>query len=305
MQYNIEQLDQLIDRISVEDNSRAAYDLYKKLKDFLEKNKKLKNEDDLKYRKLERLMQKCQFLALNHFEDWQEIYNLIENNFGLVFTLPEYNFWNKLKNNLIYITDIKERDKVKKELRKTLSRCKDKIIMGGKYNTEVLEKVSDWVKDFVVNFGPDDEIDKVKKAEYLNNSSNLKKLKDEDRSKVVALLNFYEVLGLSSDSPLGMEETAIFSMDNKPYLLSRRGLEDIEHIMHKIEKVKMSEKSSLDANNLNKDYQVGEDEDEFESPQEIEEKIKALQKVASNYDLNTLEFKALQEEIAHLKKKLS
>jgi hypothetical protein len=296
MQYDIKQLNKLIDSISLSGNSRVAFDLHKKIKDFLDKNKKLKSEDNLKYRKLERLKKKCQFLALNHFENWQETYTLIEESFSLVFTLPSYNFWNKLKNNLIYIGDIEERDKVKDNLRKALSHCSDKIVNSSDYKYDVIKKVSDWVKDFVVNFGPDKEIDKVKKAEYLNNSSNLKKINNQDKEKVVALLNFYEILGLSSASPLGMEETAVFSIDNKPYILSRRGLEDLSHLISKIEKVKMPQESSLSMFTDDDDYKV-------KSSEEKNKKIKDLQKLSLDYGLNSLEFKALQEEINNLRKK--
>lgn len=296
MEYNISQLNKLIDKISLEENSRVAYQLYKKIDSFLVENKDLKKEDNIKYRKLERLQKKCQFLALNHFDNWQEIYTLIEEDFALVFTLPEYNFWNKLKNNLIYISDIEERDKIKDRLRKALSRCNDRIINSSEYKGDVIEKVSDWIKDFVVNFGPDKEIDKVKKAEYLNNGTNLKKINRQDREKIIALLNFYEVLGLSSASPLGMEETAVFSIDGKSHILSRRGLEDLSYLISKIEKIKIPQESSLSNIDKDTDHQV-------KSSEGKKAKIKELQKLSLDYDLNSLEFKALQEEINNLREK--
>lgn len=296
MSNSVEKTEEILDVLSKTDDMDNAYRLYKKINKFLDENKDLKNNDDLKYRRLERCMLKAKFLSLNYFDDWTEVIDLIKNNFVLVFSLPEYNFWSKLKNNLLYLENIEERDEKKEKLKEALFKCSNKIVNSKEYNVEVIEKVSHWMKNFVSNFGPD-KIDKVKKTEYLNNNKEIKKLNSRDREKIFALLNFYEILLFSSFEQEGMEETVFVMQDGKKYMLDRRGLEDLSGIERKLGSSIASE------NDGEEEYEENEEDDVVLDSTNMSESIKELQKKALEYNINSLEFKVLQEEINNLRDK--
>ncbi|NCD00787.1 hypothetical protein EOL94_01735 [bacterium] len=314
MENSIEKTEEILKILSKRNDINNSYLLYKKIKSFLDKNKTLKTEDRIRYKRLERCMFKAQFLSLNYFDDWTEIADLIKNNFVLVFSLPEYDFWSKIKSNLLYLEEIKQRDEIKEKLKEALFKCSNKIVDSEKYNEEIIEKVYDWMKHFVANFGPG-KIDKVKKTEYLNNNKEIKKLKPMDRDKVFALLNFYERLLFSSFEPEGMEETVLYSDGEKEYILSRQGLEDLEVAERKLKSlINLEEESDLEVkqNDNGLDYFNKTEEDDndknfdlgsdFDSDSENYEggeidEIKELQKKAMEYNINSLEFKVLQEEI--------
>jgi hypothetical protein len=120
MDNSTEKTKKIIEVLSKTNDANNAYHLYKKIKKFLAENKDLKIRDGVKYRRLERYMFEAQFLSLNYFDDWTEVIDLIKNHFVLVFSLPEYNFWAKLKNNLLYLEDIEQRDEMKKKIKEAL-----------------------------------------------------------------------------------------------------------------------------------------------------------------------------------------
>jgi hypothetical protein len=304
-QKQLKQIDNLIEVLAESNDFKIAFDLYKKIKSFLDNNTDLKEKDNFSYKKFEQALLKSKFLCLNYFDDWQEINELLRNNLDLAFEMPGYDFWSKLKVNLQYISDWEERDEIKKKLVKSVRACNKSIIDDNKYQGQVITKISDWIKNFISNLNFDKRVDPVKKAEYINNNNELKKLKVEDKQKVVALLNLYESLSVSSQQKYGFEDTVFMVVDGKRIILTRNGIDDVDAEIKKIRNVKdYQEDKENEVNKKDEDIvelDESSDEEEDYTP-DSGEKLLILKSMLSEYEPDSLEAKALQEEINRLKK---
>lgn len=307
-QEQLKQIDSLIEVLAQSNDFKLAFDLYKKIKTFLDSNKSLKEKDNLSYRKFEQVLLKSKFLCLNYFDDWQEINELFKNNLDLAFEMPGYDFWSKLKVNLQYISDWKERDEVKEMLVKSVRACSKSIIEDNKYQDQVITKISDWTKNFISNLDFEKKVDPVKKAEYINNNSEIKKLKVDDKQRVLALLNLYEALSVSSQQKYGFEDTVFMVVDGKRIILTRSGVDDVDAAMKKIANIKGYQEDENNGSN-DKDAKVNEfnegdkgaSEDLADYRPDSREKLLILKSMLSEYNSDSLEAKALQEEINRLK----
>jgi hypothetical protein len=248
--------------------------------------------------------------------------------------MPGYDFWSRLKVNLQYVSDWEERDEIKEMLIKSVRACNKSIINDDKYQQEVITKVSDWAKNFISNLDFEKKVDPVRKAEYINNNTEIKKLDENDKQRVVALLNLYEALSFSSQQKYGFEDTVFMVVDGKRIILTRNGIDDVDAEMKKIRSIKKyqegeelekneeaekSDNDNYDAEETNKEGELSQEEEisrniaENERAEENEEeaveympdsgeKLLILKSMLSEYDSDSLEARALQEEINRLKK---
>jgi predicted house-cleaning noncanonical NTP pyrophosphatase (MazG superfamily) len=309
-QEQLKQIDNLIEVLAQSNDFKVAFGLYKKIKSFLDNNHDLKEKDNITYRKFKQALLKSKFLSLNYFDDWQEISELLKDNLDLAFEMPGYDFWSKLKVNLQYINDWEERDEIKKILVKSVRACNKSIIDDSKYQEQVLTKISDWIKSFISHLDFEEKVDPVKKAEYINNNREIKKLKIEDKQRAVALLNLYEALSVSSQQKYGFEDTVFMVVDGKRIILTRNGIDDVDAEMKKIRNIKAYQENTNDEDNDD----VIRDINEFDGSNEEEdleledytpdagEKLLILKGMLSEYEPDSLEAKALQEEINRLNK---
>jgi predicted house-cleaning noncanonical NTP pyrophosphatase (MazG superfamily) len=292
----LKQIASLIEALAKSNDFKVAFNLYKKIKSFLDSNSDLKEKDNLTYRKFEQALLKSKFLCLNYFDDWQEINKLFKNNLDLAFEMPGFDLWSKLKVNLQYISDWEERDEIKKMLVKSVRACAKSIIDDNKYQDQVVTKISDWIKSFISHLDFEKKVDLVKKAEYINNNSEIKKLKAEDKQKVVALLNLYEALSLSSQQKNGFEDSVFMVVDGKRIMLTRNGIDDVDAVMKKIKNIGGHQK------NQDKEDNKEDNKDLADYITDPEDKLFILKGMLSEYESDSLEAKALQEEINRLKK---
>ena len=195
----------------------VAFDLVSEarlLANFLEKklsaNAVEQPEDELGYQEL---LAKAKFIALPML-DAGEIVNLFQENFTLIFEMPDYDLWKKIKTKLIATAKFEERDILKKKIGAALS-VNDQSLTEGRVvlgSTEVRGTVKNWLMDARQTLGSG-KMEIVQLSQYLINSANTKKLSEEDRRKVDYLLKFYEKTKESSIDLGGMEEITIFEVD--------------------------------------------------------------------------------------------
>ena len=195
----------------------VAFDLVREarlLANFLEKklssNAVDQPEDELGYQEL---LAKAKFIALPML-DAGEIVNLFQENFTLIFEMPDYDLWKKIKTKLIATAKFEERDILKKKIGAALS-VNDQSLTEGRVvlgSTEVRGTVKNWLMDARQTLGSG-KMEIVQLSQYLINSANTKKLSEEDRRKVDYLLKFYEKTKESSIDLGGMEEITIFEVD--------------------------------------------------------------------------------------------
>lgn len=124
-----------------------------------------KKNNKIFFDKINKQINKLKFIALNYFDDWEEIGELVAAHFNLVFELDGYDLWEKIKVNLLYLSGLRERDKAKEMIKNKLLNSDCRILDANKYKSvqNFPITVADWLKDYHANLG-------------LNKIDNLKKL---------------------------------------------------------------------------------------------------------------------------------
>lgn len=222
----IELLESEIDYASQNSDFQGAFEAYQIATEWLKKQNMSKNSQE--YESYSRCLIKLKFICLNYFDNPEDYVDLIKNYFNLSFQIPNFNLWDKLETELLYITDLDERDKVKGQFREALEKCDN--IFTKEYNVpEMPRKTSEWIKNFISNLGLD-KFDTVKKMEYLANGKFIKLLKEEDKNKVQVLLDIYEKLRLSSRTKDGYENSVMMNIDGKSVIYNRGTIEEIHKL---------------------------------------------------------------------------
>jgi hypothetical protein len=278
-------LQQEITYVTDNNDFSGALECYNLVKGWLEKTN-LAKANPAEYDQCNNYLIKLKFLCLNYFDDIDEYKEMLEKYFVLATEIPMFDLWDKLAPRLISISDLDARDKFKAGLREALERSGSFLVSRQKYNdAEIPYKVSEWIKDFIVNLGLD-KFDKVKKAEYLANSRFIKLLKDEDNDKVKALLDIYEKLKISSRTPGGYENSVLMNIDGQDVVFNQGNVEVIAGTSS-LKRMKIADEDA-DIDLINDATNP--------SLRELEETLK-------NFSPVSLEYKTISQEISRLKKK--
>ena len=273
--FSIEEIKNNFKKFIGTDNFYSIFLYYKGLKEFIEINN-FKEKSPKEYRIYYNYQLKLKFLSLNFFDDWNEINKLLKNHFEIVYDIDYYNIWEKLKINLVAIYDLDKRDEIKKQIKNTLLNCNRKILEKKKYNKflNFPLSVQDWLKDYNVNLGFKD-VDNLKRAQYLINSENTKRLNSEDRNKIKILFDLYEKLKISSNSQKGFEESVPMMINGKFVIFKDGETEEVSNdLFEMIRSIKIKDDSG---NNFAE-----------------------LKQMLNKYPSGSLEYKVIQEEIEKL-----
>lgn len=281
-------LQQEINYVTDNNDFQGAFECYNLVKSWLEKNNLAKVSPE-EYGQYYNYLMKLKFLCLNYFDDIEEYKELLDKYFALATEIPAFDLWDKILARLVSISDLEARSKFKADLREALERSGSFLISRQKYNdAEIPYKVSEWIKDFIVNLGLD-KFDKVKKAEYLANGRFIKLLKDEDQNKVRNLLDLYEKLKLSSKTPEGYENSVLMNIDGQDIIFEQGNVETIG-ANNSLKKIKINTENE---DNLEMDLT-----NEISGPS-----LRELEETLKNFSPASLEYKAVSQEISRLKKK--
>ncbi|MDP2708501.1 MAG: hypothetical protein Q8O93_00395 [bacterium] len=259
---------------------QGAYLYYK---DLTEAVKSIGDEDkknnQLFFDKINREIFKLKFIALNYFDDWEEIGELIEKYFDLALQLKYYDPWEKIKVNLLYISDLRERDKAKELIKIKLLNSDCRILDANKYKNikDLPVTVAGWLKNYHAHLGLK-KVDNLKRIEYLTNSQFIKPLSGDDKNKLKILFNFYEKIKIPSSDRLGFEGEVPMVIDGENVIFSNGEAETIPaNIFKMIQEVKVVDNISLISR--------------------VDSDIDELKQLAAKYPAGSFERKAVEEEI--------
>lgn len=236
----------------------------------------------------EEVMRKLKYIALPLLED-SEVVDLIRNNFCFQFKIENYDLIKKLSAKLLNIIVIEDRNKLKDNLKKAILENTEKIAA----NHEI-KQINDWLKNYVANIGLDNA-DKLAKTQYLISLRNNKTISPVEYDELMKLFNFYDRINLASDEPEGFDEEAPVKIKGKLYIFRKGVLEevpenpDIEKAMLLSGEISPNENkpsAALQADNLTQDFPT----------------LAELQEVLNNYSSDSLEHKAISQEISRLKR---
>ncbi|NCF75084.1 MAG: hypothetical protein GWO87_01175 [Xanthomonadaceae bacterium] len=275
---NFEKIKKLLNYIIENDNSKQALIFvrrFSKLEDIFS------NKKDYK-----KWLIKAKFIALPLLKK-AEIIDLLKENFLMIFFIENYDIIEKLESRMINFIVFSERDELKKDLRKVLLDNQEiltekKLLIGD----DILPAtVGNWLKDYISNIG-NEPADKVKQAQYLTSSDNIKKIEKQEKEKVKTLIELYEYLKLSSETPLGHEESYPMEIDGKFYDFSKGELQTCpKNILSAIDSV-LGKETGGESNDI---FEITDQERE----QYKQEKANKLENKFSN----EIEKKAIGEEV--------
>lgn len=288
--FSIEEVKKKIEIFENYDSAKEAYLYFKELKEFIEVSK-LKEIDQEQYRQYDKLLMKLKFLALNCFDDWDEIKDLIKNYFELSFGLKYYSLWDKIKIHLLTMPNLDDRDRIKGELKEIILTCDRDIIDKKKYRDDGLPgSVMDWIKEYNVNLGTK-EVDNLKRLQYFTDNEKIKKLDERDKYKVKTLFDFYENLKASSSSPKGFEGDIPMVIEGKRIIFSGGEAREIgPDITNLIRSIKLDgEADEAKVVEINKNLSEGD-----------RKKFQELREIAEQFPLGSLQRRAIEEEIKKL-----
>ncbi len=231
-------------------------------------------EDEMVYQEI---LIKAKFIALPALED-EEIIRLLGENFTLIFEIPNYDLWNKVRAKLISIAKFEDRDDLKKKIGAALmdsgkALTKNGIILGG---AEAKGTIKNWLMDARQALGSG-KVEIVQLSQYLINSANTKKLSEEDRYRVDYLLKFYEKTKISSIELGGVEEITIFEVDGALDVYEEGITERIgKEIKDMVAEIQSVEATTEIKNEIQSKYRGDETDDK-----KIAAEMKKIQKTAA------------------------
>lgn len=160
------------------------------------------------YKNYNAVIARCNWIIIPALSE-AEILELFGKHLIVAINDPDIDIWYSLKNGLLQLIIIENRDELIKKIKSVLLQSQQILtaqkleISKGKIEEGT---VANWLKDYNVNLGTN-SVDAVKRREYLMNSKNTKKLDNKDREKLTKLFNLYEKLKLSTGTLEGVLET--------------------------------------------------------------------------------------------------
>lgn len=288
--YTIQEVEKRIGQFDELGLSREAFMYLKELDKYL-KNNKIDNAQNAKYKKYRNLLK---FLCLDFLESWDEVIDLVRYNYSEIANLHYYNLWDKIKQKLLVTPSLEDRDKIKNNLKNAILKNTEMLLSSSKYSgeKEMPLSVADWLNDYNSNLGTG-KVDNLKRVQYFTNNKKLNRLDARDRKLVRDLLDFYEKIKYSSQEQKGAEDDVPMVVNGKFTIFSEGEAtvvsDEIKNMIRSISNPELK----IDTSKARQPLAAPETKEEIE--------IKNLQKMAEQYELGSLERRAIEEEIRKMK----
>lgn len=297
----IETLEEVVDYIIRHGEVKKAYDLSIILKNAVVAGKvKMSEYPDLSdfYKKI---IIKLRFIALPLLSE-TEIEDLMKNYFTWQFRIPYYDLWEKLRTKLITFGVYEDRDKLKAEIKRILLDNKEIITSRAKIKT-----ISEWLRNYNNKLGTG-TVKNIVRAQYFIDIKKESALNKHDIEKLKTLFSIYEKLKLSSLSPEGYEEEVPIMINNKLHVFRQGILEPIGGEESKARTVsgppKTEEEKKIQKLEESAKAYPAQSLEERAIKEEIdkEKRIDELNRAKKQYPPGSLEARAIEEEIKRLEK---
>jgi len=253
------------------DNAKEALRLSDNLERALNKNEvrySVKSNYNFSY---QNIIIKLKFIALPILKE-NDLAKLINKHFTKIFELDNNDINNKFKFHLLNYYVFEDRDRIKEIIKKALQENNEIITFNAN-----IKKISDWLKNYNSKLGVE-VAENIKIIQYFTELSNNKLLNKQDINKLKILFEFYEKLKYSSNDPRGLEDEVVVEIDNKLSIFKEGKLEEID-LKNLDNLIKLNTQSESKENNILK-----------------------LKNLLSLYPEESLERKAIEEEIKKISK---
>ena len=290
----------IVSRIIINDDEKKAFELSDLLRKSLNSNiEEFKDNKDV-FSFYKGVIVKLKFVALPLLSE-SEIIDLLNKYFLWQFEIDYYNIVNKLKKKLLYIIVYEDRDKFKENLYRML--LENNLVI-----TRETEKktIQDWLKDYNSNLGLG-VADKLKKTQYLIDLKRTKNLNEIDYERLKMLFGLYEFLKVSSLSSDGFDEEILIEDDNGLKIFSRGVFEPLGGGSVKAREIsgppKTQEEKKIEELEERLPQEEGVGRMAIEEGISDTQKIDELKIMANRYKDNSLQKRAIEEEIRKLETK--
>ena len=297
-----------IDEIEFYYETDKALDILNKLEN-LQKNRKkdLSDEEGYIYRKI---IARLKFILLISVSE-DDLFELFRDFLKIGLEMNHIDIVDHLKKRISFVF-IDERKKLKNKIKKILEvnnevLTKKKLVINDNIS---MPTTANWLKDYMVYAGSR-VVESVKRVQYLTTSDNVKKAGGKEREKIKKLIELYEYLKLSPFDLDGNEDNLAILKDGKITVFSngrpisinkadkiqkslKMEITDKERKEYREEKVEKLEKDFSD------DFKKKAIEEEVLGKKDfshLEEEKNKLKKMLDQYKENSLERKAVEEEL--------
>jgi len=221
-----------------------------------------------------------ELVCLPILED-KNVLSLIKNNLLYSLSLSDYNFFKKIEAKLVNIDIVEDRNEFKESIKRVL--LENNEVITPNYN---IKFIKDWLKDYISQIGLETNND-LAKAQYMTKLKDNKKISKSEYEKLITLFKLYDQMNIPSNIPQGFEEEMPVVKNGKLYIFRKGILEPVPEI----EKPVVNKIASVETGETRK-KQVDSTPDPLQD----------LQETLNKYQPNSLEYKAIQQEIERLKK---
>jgi len=245
-----------------------------------------------------KILVKARFIALPLISD-SETLNIFKNNFLQIFDLKDYDIFFKIKYKLINILIYEDRDIFKQKLRDSLQENNQQITKKTSIKT-----VGAWIKKYNKDLGIG-VINNIEKSKFYSLLAKNTDLSEMEVFKLKTLFSLYEKLKHSTFTPEGFEEDVIVVVKGKTYYYHDGEVDVIEKETTKGKKLTGPPKTTAEKN-IEQFEKEGEEHksaiEQLAIKEEIEKenKLEELRFMATKFPENSLERRAIKEEIKHV-----
>lgn len=173
------------------------------------------------------LIDRLSLVALSNLKE-TEATQIFQNKILLGLREDNINFVKKIKARLIAIPDFAGRDMARKQLREALLGNEEQLgtnqiaVASG----PVAPTLGNWLKKYNERFGMV-AVNAVARNEFLTTDPDVQRLNDDDKKALRKLLELYDYLKLSSQTPEGLEDPVLFDFGGQRKILRSGEFEDV------------------------------------------------------------------------------
>ncbi len=288
--YFLVEIKRLSDEIIGEDNFQAAYKLSQEISSSIDLIKNYKRDYNDLYREYQDMIIRLRWVGLNILTE-DKVIEMFKYNFIEIFSILDFNLWEKLKTVLLSIILVEPRDKYKKQLIQALLDNRQNITSKSIIidNQPQEPTVSNWLLVYNKVLGTG-EVNDLARVDYLVNDRNIQNLNNEEKRRIKFLFDLYERLKLSSQTFTGLENDIPIDDPGKEGIIRNGVFEPLE---------KMNQKQQL-VWDIAGEVVRKRDKTEIK-PLKLKEKtnnnLAELKALALSYPPGSLERKVVEEEI--------
>lgn len=158
-----------------------------------------------------------------------EVVELFKSKMLFALVEDDIDIQRKLHSKFITIPPFSKRDDLRKQIREALLENKERIgeIDFFVINKKVNSTIGNWLKKYNSLLGVG-SIESVEQSQFFTTDKDVKSISQTEQKLLRKLINAYEYLKLSSQSPEGLEEPVMFNIDGDRKVLKQGKWDDVK-----------------------------------------------------------------------------